>query len=86
MKTIFIVLLFFFSLFFGIDDLSQTNSRSQDMLLAKQTSYVLICKSENAYAYHTHYCSGLKNCKSNILKLSISNAIHNGYKACRNCY
>ena len=52
----------------------------------KPTTTVLICLSSTAYAYHSHYCSGLKRCTHNVSKVEKATAISNGYKACKICY
>jgi len=49
-------------------------------------SEVLICLSPNAYAYHSHYCRGLKNCKSKVIRTTQHDAQKRGYKACKICY
>lgn len=51
-----------------------------------ETTMVLICKSKSAYAYHSHYCSGLNRCRSEVSKISIEQAKSRGYKACKICY
>ncbi len=52
-----------------------------------KTDSVLICNSKGAYAYHKYYCSGLKRCKANVLKVSKIDA-GNKYNrtACKICY
>jgi hypothetical protein len=47
---------------------------------------VMICGSKNAYAYHSHECKGLSRSKSEIKKMSVSEAKNQGYKACGFCY
>jgi hypothetical protein len=49
-------------------------------------STVLICNSPNAYAYHSHKCSGLQRCKSNVLSIKLSEAKKAGRSACKICY
>jgi hypothetical protein len=47
---------------------------------------VMICKSKSAFAYHLDYCTGLKRCKSKVVKMSLSEAKLGGYKPCGFCY
>ena len=47
---------------------------------------VIICLSENAYAYHDHKCMGLGQCDSNTEEISITKAKGMGRKACGFCY
>lgn len=47
---------------------------------------VLICDSENAYAYHHHVCKGLARCTHGIYKIPKSEALRLGLKPCKTCY
>jgi hypothetical protein len=47
---------------------------------------VLICNSQNSYAYHSHKCSGLQRCKSEIINIRVSEAKKQGRSACKICY
>ena len=47
---------------------------------------VLICTSPKAYAYHSHYCHGLKRCTYDIVTTTRSEAMKRGYQACKICY
>jgi hypothetical protein len=49
-------------------------------------SEVLICGSKSAYAYHSHECKGLSRCKSEVKKMTLSQAKEKGYKPCGFCY
>lgn len=49
-------------------------------------SEVLLCTSKNSTVYHAYTCHGLKRCKSGIVRLSISEAVEYGRRACRICY
>lgn len=49
-------------------------------------STVLICNSPNAYAYHSHKCSGLQRCKSNVLNVKLVDAKKAGRTPCKICY
>lgn len=53
---------------------------------AKKEQMVLICNSKSAYAYHSHYCSGLSRCKSSVSKVKKSEAEAMGYVPCKKCY
>ena len=50
------------------------------------TTYVLICKSPTAYAYHSYECRGLARCTHKIEKVSLEDAIKLKKKACGYCY
>lgn len=50
------------------------------------TSKVLVCTSPNAYAFHSHYCRGLKRCTYDTVTMSRSQAVKRGYQACKICY
>jgi hypothetical protein len=53
----------------------------------KVETYVYICDSRTAYAYHSSdHCRGLSNCKHTILKVTLSDAV-NKYdrKPCKIC-
>ncbi|HHT51588.1 MAG TPA: SH3 domain-containing protein [Bacteroidales bacterium] len=66
---------------------SSTSNRTSTTSKSKEVeSYVLICNSSSAYAYHTHYCKGLRRCKSEVSKVTVSNAQKMGYKPCGFCY
>lgn len=48
-------------------------------------TYVYICTG--AYSYHSkNTCSGLKRCKADIKKVTISQAKQLGRKPCQKCY
>lgn len=48
---------------------------------------VYICRSSGAYAYHSHYCQGLKRCTHRIDKVTQKEAIRIGFeKPCGFCY
>ncbi len=69
-----------------LSTVNPANSISSFPKNAKQTTYVLICDSPNAYAYHVKYCHGLNSCKREIMKVSLEKAIELGRKPCGNCY
>jgi len=50
------------------------------------TAKVLICNSSTAYAYHSHYCSGLNRCTHSVSKVKVSEAVKLGRSACEVCY
>ena len=61
------------------------------ILISAQTqvsdSGVYVCLSKNAKKYHSHEsCRGLNRCKSEIAKISKSEAQERGYSACKICY
>ncbi|MDX1908364.1 MAG: SH3 domain-containing protein [Bacteroidia bacterium] len=47
---------------------------------------VLICMGASAYAYHTHYCSGLNRCRSEVVSVAEAQAVQMGRTPCRYCY
>lgn len=54
---------------------------------ARKEASVYICNSKSAYAYHADaYCRGLNRCRHGISKVSASDAVNNGYRACKICY
>jgi hypothetical protein len=53
---------------------------------AKQATYVLICNSSSAYAYHDHVCSGLARCTHGILKVTEKETEDMGRVPCKICY
>ena len=55
-------------------------------LETKAPVQVLICKSKNAYAYHSGMCRGLKRCDAVIEKVALEDAIKAKRKACGYCY
>jgi len=80
MKTKFFIPLFL-SLSIGATALSfgKKENRSSE-------TTVLICNSQNAYAYHSHKCSGLQRCKSEIVSIRVADAKKQGRSACKICY
>jgi hypothetical protein len=40
-----------------------------------QDTKVLICMGTSSKSYHSHYCTGLKQCKASVEKVTISDAI-----------
>lgn len=77
MKHLIIILSIFISTSYGAST-SHVNRISVDM--------VLICQSKGAVAYHSHECGGLKRCSHTISKVSKSEAIRMGLRACKKCY
>lgn len=52
----------------------------------KQANKVYVCMSPNAYAYHAYQCQGLRSCKSDVVIMTVSEAIARGRRACGYCY
>ena len=53
----------------------------------KTQTYVYICNSSKAYAYHCNLnCPGLKHCTHSISKITLQEAENMGRSACRECY
>jgi hypothetical protein len=53
---------------------------------SSDTAKVLICNSSTAYAYHSHYCSGLNRCTHSVSKVKVSEAVKLERTACKVCY
>jgi uncharacterized protein YgiM (DUF1202 family) len=64
----------------------KTSTTSSTPKTKKVESYVLICNSSSAYAYHSYYCRGLNRCKSGVSKVTESEAQSRGYRPCKICY
>lgn len=47
---------------------------------------VLVCVSSKAYAFHAHYCNGLKRCRGEIITMARDRAIEAGRTPCGYCY
>lgn len=47
---------------------------------------VYICTSSNSHAYHKKDCHNLRQCKSDVEKISKTEAIKRGRKPCGTCY
>lgn len=77
-KAIVLISLFFFL----ASDVYPIPSKS----IRVKVEYVMICKSKSAYAYHTYPCRGLKRCTHDVSKVTKSQTIRIGYKACKICY
>jgi hypothetical protein len=53
----------------------------------KHQTYVYICNSSRAYAYHSDInCSGLNHCTHGISKVTLEEAQKMGRVPCRRCY
>lgn len=52
----------------------------------KRKANVYICNTKSSYAYHSYFCRGLNRCKSMVSKVTLSNAMKYGYRACKICY
>ena len=68
-------ILFLFPLFFS------SCSQEKD-----KTNTVLICDSPDAYAYHKDHCHGLSSCDSQIINVSVEEAIKMERRECGYCY
>jgi hypothetical protein len=77
MKQIILILTVFVATSYGFHPAAVNKSHSD---------IVLICQSKDAKVYHSHECSGLAHCTHQVVKISKSEAIKMGRRACRNCY
>lgn len=59
---------------------------SGQYLVRQSNATVYVCMSTGAYAYHTHFCQGLKRCKADIAEMSVNEARSRGRKPCGYCY
>ena len=63
------------------------SSVQQSNRINENKTYVWICNSKTANHYHSHEdCRGLKNCKSEIKKVTLKYALSINRKACKICY
>jgi hypothetical protein len=84
----------FFKFFFFVFTLvvSSCKSDKNDAIEKNQTkstkvkSIVIICDSDDAFAYHNRICRGLSNCESVIEDVNINFAIKMGRSPCKLCY
>lgn len=75
-------LLYFFILFVFLNN-------NSDSTKSTQGSYVYICISKNAVAYHKSRtsCRGIKNCTHEIKKVTLYDALNRYHlRACKICY
>ena len=79
------ILLFTFLLLFHPSHFSTAGNANSSATILKE-SYVLICVSPTAYAYHDHYCRGLKACTHEVKKITITRAVDIGRRPCGYCY
>src|ERR1700733_5867198 len=63
------------------DTFNQTNTSD-----SVGVTYVYICNSSTAYAYHAYKCRGLQKCTHEIQKITEEEAIKDGRKPCKICY
>lgn len=75
-----------FILFFFIILSAGTSSALANRSYRAKADSVLICRSSNAYAYHSYECKGLARCTHKIIKVTIEEARKMGYKPCKICY
>ncbi len=65
-----------------VDDTNNQFNSSQ----SSNNSLVIICLSEDAYAYHEHECRGLERCDASTQEVTLEEAQENGRKPCGFCY
>lgn len=53
---------------------------------SNDSDYVIICLSEDAYAYHDHQCMGLDECDGGTEELTVKEAEDEGRTPCGFCY
>lgn len=51
-----------------------------------RVTYVAICESLSAYAYHSGMCRGLARCTHGVIQVSVAQARNAGYVPCKICY
>ena len=64
----------------------KTESSSKSLASVKPETYVLICQSKTAKAYHSHNCRGLGKCTHEIVKVTLEEAQQMGRTPCGFCY
>jgi hypothetical protein len=52
----------------------------------ERAAIVYVCMGGSAYAYHDHYCRGLKECEADVEQVEQQEAIRMERKACGYCY
>lgn len=83
MKTLFSKLLFFIVLHLFVISCSSDSNSDEN---SDNTGTVLICESEDAYAYHDHECRGFNECDASSSWVSIDEARNMGRTPCGYCY
>lgn len=80
MKKLFtIILLSCFLTSFASDDVKNENKGEQE-------NTVWVCTGKGAKKYHSEKCRGVKQCKSEIIKVSEAKAKKMGLTKCKICY
>lgn len=51
-----------------------------------QEKKVIICTGSSSYAYHSHYCRGLNECRASIETITVTEAESLHRKPCGYCY
>ncbi|HEY4206250.1 MAG TPA: hypothetical protein VGM31_05550 [Puia sp.] len=76
MKKIFLILAVLLVAFSGFAVSTPPHLQKTHVLVHKKETYVYICNSSGAYAYHSSKnCRGLNRCTHEILKVTLSDAI-----------
>lgn len=71
--------------------LSAGTTKLSDNTIKQVKEYVLVCDSKNAKVYHkdykyvSDYCSGLKNCKHQIIRV-LKSDVSLTKRACKHCW
>jgi hypothetical protein len=81
MKKLFLLISFF------LITATNISCSAKDPFQEKQNTYVYICTGKYAKVYHsTNECRGLRNCKGDIIKVTLYDATHKyGRRACKEC-
>jgi hypothetical protein len=87
MKKILVLILVVAS-FFTITGFTPQQPNSKEVNKVKKETYVYICDSKTAYAFHSsNNCHGLNRCTHGILKVTKSDAVNKyGRVPCKICY
>jgi len=86
MKTLFGKLLFFVVLHLLVISCSSDTNSEGNSGTSDDSGSVLICESEDAYAYHDHECRGFNECDASSSWVSIDEARSMGRTPCGYCY
>jgi len=82
MKMLRLIILILFINLSCSQEKNESNANSE----SDSPNIVILCKSDNAYAYHNSKCLGLSKCDAEIEEVTQEEAIKNGRKPCGFCY
>lgn len=86
MKKLFYKLLLFSALNLFVISCSSDANSGGNSETSDESGSVLICESEDAYAYHDHECRGFYECDASSSWVSVEEARTMGRTPCGFCY